>query len=168
MPYKSRGIYKEEGKVRDYNLFVIVAEGSKREVEYLMPFDIVDRIKVVNIPQTTEEKGSSPDHVQARMERYINDEGLSEADNDTLWCVIDVDQWPQANIETAIKNARTHDSNPSPMSYMPAVGGTKMYLLAESLMSNIGAPRWEKFLKELPHIDVVFDQNGVASIRVNK
>ena len=51
MPYKSRGIYKEEGKVRDYNLFVIVAEGSKREVEYLMPFDIVDRIKVVNIPQ---------------------------------------------------------------------------------------------------------------------
>ena len=28
MPYKSRGIYKEEGKVRDYNLFVIVAEGS--------------------------------------------------------------------------------------------------------------------------------------------
>ena len=60
MPYKSRGIYKEEGKVRDYNLFVIVAEGSKREVEYLMPFDIVDRIKVVNIPQTIEEKGSSP------------------------------------------------------------------------------------------------------------
>ena len=234
MPYKSRGIYKEEGKVRDYNLFVIVAEGSKREVEYLMPFDIVDRIKVVNIPQTTEEKGSSPDHVQARMERYINDEGLSEADNDTLWCVIDVDQWPQANInsladfckkhpctslivsnpcfeawllyhklddlsgidcsksqnlknalgaqnpggynyhayipliETAIKNARTHDSNPSPMSYMPAVGGTKMYLLAESLMSNIGAPRWEKFMKELPHIDVVFDENGLASIRVNK
>jgi hypothetical protein len=54
------------------------------------------------------------------------------------------------------------------MSYMPAVGGTKMYLLAESLMSNIGAPRWEKFLKELPHIDVVFDQNGVACIRVNK
>jgi hypothetical protein len=71
-------------------------------------------------------------------------------------------------IDTAIKNARTHDSNPSPMSYMPAVGGTKMYLLAESLMSNVGAPRWEKFLKELPHIDVVFDQNGVASIRVNK
>ena len=80
MPYKSRAIYKEEGKVRDYNLFVIVAEGSKREVEYLMPFDIVDRIKVLNIPQTTE----------------------------------------------------------------------------------------EKFLKELPHIDVVFDQNGVASIRINK
>ena len=103
MPYKSRAIYKEEGKVRDYNLFVIVAEGSKREVEYLMPFDIVDRIKVVK-----------------------------------------------------------------PMSYMPAVGGTKMYLLAESLMSNVGAPRWEKFLKELPHIDVVFDQNGVACIRVNK
>jgi hypothetical protein len=51
---------------------------------------------------------------------------------------------------------------------MPAVGGTKMYLLAESLMSNIGAPRWEKFMKELPHIDVVFDQNGVASIRVKK
>ncbi len=80
MPYKSRAIYKEEGKVRDYNLFVIVAEGSKREVEYLMPFDIVDRIKVLNIPP----------------------------------------------------------------------------------------PRWEKFLKELPHIDVVFDQNGVASIRINK
>lgn len=40
MPYKSRGIYKEEGKVRDYNLFVIVAEGSKREVEYLVPFDM--------------------------------------------------------------------------------------------------------------------------------
>ena len=85
MPYKSRGIYKEEGKVRDYNLFVIVAEGSKREVEYLVPFDIVDRIKVVNIPQTPEEKGSSPDHVQARMERYIQDEGLSESE-ECSWC----------------------------------------------------------------------------------
>ena len=51
---------------------------------------------------------------------------------------------------------------------MPPVGGTKMYLLAESLMSNIGATRWEKFLKELPHIDVVFDQDVKASIRVNK
>ena len=108
MPYKSRGIYKEEGKVRDYNLFVIVAEGSKREVEYLMPFDIVDRIKVVNIPQTTEDKGSSPDHVQARMERYINDEGLSEADNDTLWCVIDVDRWPQANINSLADFCKKH------------------------------------------------------------
>ena len=69
MPYKSRGIYKEEGKVRDYNLFVIVAEGSKREVEYLVPFDIVDRIKVVNIPQTPEEKGSSPSHKRSAWRR---------------------------------------------------------------------------------------------------
>ena len=122
MPYKSRGIYKEEGMVRDYNLFVIVAEGSKREVEYLMPFDIVDRIMVVNIPQTTEEKGSYPDHVQARMERYINDEGLSGIDcskSQNLKNALGALNPGGYNyhtyiplIDTAIKNARTHDSNP--------------------------------------------------------
>jgi len=234
MPYKSRGIYKEEEKVRDYRLFVIVAEGSKREVQYLLPFDLIDRIKVMNIPQSQDERGSSPDHVKARMEKYIRDNGLSEEDNDTLWCVIDVDKWPQTAInelaafckdhpctslivsnpcfevwllyhkledlgsidcsksqnlkakldqlnpggynyhtyipliETAIENAKSHDSNPTSNSYMPKVRETKMYLLAQSLMDCIGTNRWERFLKELPHIDVVFDEDDSARIRRKK
>jgi len=168
------------------------------------------------------------------MEKYIRENGLSPEDSDTLWCVIDVDKWPQAAIndlatfckdhlctslivsnpcfevwllyhklsdlggidcgksqnlktvlgqlspggynyhdyipliETAIKNAQSHDSNPAPNNYMPEVRETKMYLLAQSLMNCIGNNRRKKFLKELPHYDVVFGEDGSARVRRNK
>ena len=229
MPYRSRSFYKnEEQKVRDYNLFIIVTEGTKREVEYLFPFDIIDRIKVVYVPWTDEDRGSAPNRVLARMDKYIRNEGISTKDNDTLWCVIDVDQWEQESINalaayckkvesanliisnpcfevwllyhvlsdltgvdcsraqklkkklgdltpggydyhdyiplmpTAITNAKVHDKNPDSGSFMPDVGQTKMYLLAEHLMKCIGIKRWAKFKEDLRGIEVVFKPDGTV------
>jgi len=229
MQHKSkRKYYKDEGKKRDYNLFVIVTEGAKREVQYFLPFDIIDRIKVLAIHPNKDDEGSSPDHVLDRVKGYIGEYGLSELYGDSLWCVIDVDKWPIKNIEElaeycknrpatnltisnpcievwlllhkfadlsnfdcskpdnlknalgaippagynyhkyiplmpdAILNARNIDVEEG---YMPALGTTKVYLLAEALMKHITPAAWSKFLQQLPHIDVVFDDRGKAYIR---
>jgi len=232
MPYKKRSLYKQDGKVRDYNLFVIVTEGSKREVEYLAPFNIIDRIKVICLTQNEENRGSSPDRVQYRMEEYINEVGLSKKDGDSLWCIIDVDKWPVSAInsladycrsnecahiiisnpcfeiwllyhkfsnvsdchidvsnahvlkeflgrldpggynyhsyiplmEVATRNSKEQDTNISPNDYIPKVGGTKMYILAEEMLKSIGKRRWSKFIENIKHIDVILNEDGSIDI----
>lgn len=72
-----------------------------------MTFDGIDRIKVDIIEDEREHEndgkehrqGSSPSSVLARVKEYISQNQLSSEFGDSLWCVIDVDKWPMAQIE---------------------------------------------------------------------
>lgn len=102
--YKHRG-YKRETPVklvRDYKLFAIVCEGSKREHEYFTPFrymskkiavDIIDEIVSDDEALIINPSKSSPKWVLERAIRYIEKEGLSNEDE--LWFVMDVDRWQE-------------------------------------------------------------------------
>ena len=109
MGFKIRGYTRDvpQEKVRDYSLFAIACEGTDREPEYFKPFDGIDRIKVDIIePEPSEEDdgqpkraGSSPSQVLKRVKEYVEKYQLSAEGGDSLWCVIDVDRWPQEHIE---------------------------------------------------------------------
>ncbi len=86
--------------MRDYSLFAIATEGTVTEPDYFRPFDGINRVKVDIIEDETEGNGSSsPRNVLKRVKDYIEQHQLSAEDGDSLWCVIDVDRWPQEQIE---------------------------------------------------------------------
>jgi hypothetical protein len=100
--FKVRGYTREvtQEKVRDYSLFAIATEGTVTEPDYFRPFDGINRVKVDIIEDETEGNGSSsPRNVLKRVKDYIEQHQLSAEDGDSLWCVIDVDRWPQEQIE---------------------------------------------------------------------
>ena len=109
MGFKVRGYTREvpQEKVRDYSLFAIATEGTKREPDYFRLFDGIDRIKVDIIePETSDDedasekrKASSPSKVLEKVKAYITENQLSADDGDSLWCVIDVDRWPQEQMD---------------------------------------------------------------------
>ncbi len=109
MGFKIRGYTRDipQNKVRDYSLFAIATEGTEREPDYFKLFDGIDRIKVDIIePEVSDEengqekrKASSPSKVLEKVKAYIAENQLSADDGDSLWCVIDVDRWPQEQIE---------------------------------------------------------------------
>jgi hypothetical protein len=106
MGFKVRGYIREitQEKVRDYSLFAIATEGTVTEPDYFRPFNGIDRIKVDIIEPVEEEglekkEGSSPSRVLEKVEAYIKENQLCAEDGDSLWCVIDVDRWPQEQIE---------------------------------------------------------------------
>lgn len=107
MGFKIRGYTRDvpQEKVRDYSLFAIATEGTVREPEYFLPFDGIERIKVDIIePEPLEDGelasgGSSPSQVLKRVLEYIGRYQLMKENGDSLWCVIDVDRWPQEQIE---------------------------------------------------------------------
>jgi len=102
MGFKVRGYTREvtQDKVRDYSLFAIACEGTVTEPGYFRPFDGINRIKVDIIEDETDGNGnSSPRNVLKRVIDYIDEHQLSAEDGDSLWCVIDVDRWPQEQIE---------------------------------------------------------------------
>ncbi len=104
---KKRGYNREipTELVRDYKLFAIVCEGSKREPEYFKILrhlskkiavdvieDIVSDDEVLNINPTK----SAPKWVLDRAVRYIEKEGLNI--DDDLWFVMDVDRWSEQQL----------------------------------------------------------------------
>ena len=109
MGFKVRGYTREvpQEKVRDYSLFAIATEGTEREPDYFRLFDGIDRIKVDIIePETQDDeessekrKASSPSKVLEKVKAYISKNQLSAENGDSLWCVIDIDRWPQDQIE---------------------------------------------------------------------
>ena len=104
MGFKVRGYTREvtQDKVRDYRLFAIATEGSVTEPGYFRPFDGINRVKVDIIQDEGDDEnggGSSPRKVLERVQAYIEEHQLSAEDGDSLWCVIDVDRWPQEQIE---------------------------------------------------------------------
>ena len=109
MGFKVRGYTRNvpQEKVRDYSLFAIATEGTEREPDYFRLFDGIDHIKVDIIePELLDEeneqekrRASSPSKVLEKVKAYIAENQLSAEDGDSLWCVIDVDRWPQEQIK---------------------------------------------------------------------
>ena len=79
---------------RDYRLFAIACEGSKREKEYFQQLEgISSRVVVEYIEDQEYEKDppSSPQHVLRRAIEYAESNALN--DEDSVWLVMDVDRW---------------------------------------------------------------------------
>lgn len=105
--HKTRG-YKRETPtelVRDYKLFAIVCEGSKREPSYFNVFrylsskiavDVIEEIVSDEEIRAVQSKKSSPKWLLDRALIYIEKEGLN--DEDDLWFVMDVDKWPEEQL----------------------------------------------------------------------
>lgn len=105
--HKKRG-YKRETPVelvRDYKLFAIVCEGSKREPEYFrvlrylskkIAVDIIEDIVSEEEAITINPNKSAPKWVLDRAVKYIEKEGLSTEDD--LWFVMDIDRWSEAQL----------------------------------------------------------------------
>ncbi|SCY98319.1 RloB family protein [Flavobacterium caeni] len=105
--HKKRG-YKRETPielVRDYKLFAIACEGSKREPEYFkilrylskkIAVDVIEDIVSEEEAISINPNKSAPKWVLDRAVRYIEKEGLN--DDDDLWFVMDIDRWSEAQI----------------------------------------------------------------------
>ena len=79
---------------RDYRLFAIACEGSKREKEYFQQLEgISSRVLVEYIEDQEYEMDppSSPHHVLRRAIQYVESNALN--DEDSIWLVMDVDRW---------------------------------------------------------------------------
>lgn len=99
---KKRG-YSREVPVellKDYKLFAIACEGSKREPQYFNVFKYLSPRLTVDVVETvitdedmaaTHQEKSAPKWVMDRAVKYIEKEGLSAEDD--LWFVLDKDRW---------------------------------------------------------------------------
>ncbi len=117
MGHKLRG-YSREIPVeleRDYKLFAIACEGSRREPEYFKVFQHISRkIKVDLIEdvvsdaemQVKHQQKSAPQWVLDRAVKYIDKEGL--LDEDDLWFVMDIDRWTEEQIRTIAHYCETY------------------------------------------------------------
>ena len=87
-------IIPEDELKRDYRLFAIACEGSKRERKYFEMFEgissrvIVEYIKDEEYP---DDPPSAPNHVLRRAQEYVASNDLNE--EDSIWLVMDVDKW---------------------------------------------------------------------------
>lgn len=104
---KKRGYQREIpiDLVRDYKLFAIACEGSKREPEYFKKFrhisnkiavDVIEDIVSDEEALTINANKSAPKWVLDRAMRYIEKEGLHE--DDDLWFVMDIDRWSEQQL----------------------------------------------------------------------
>lgn len=104
---KKRG-YKREVPVelvRDYKLFAIVCEGSKREPEYFkilrhiskkVAVDVIEDIVSEEEALSINPNKSAPKWVLDRAVRYVEKEGLNS--DDDLWFVMDIDRWTEQQL----------------------------------------------------------------------
>lgn len=79
---------------RDYRLFAIACEGSKREKEYFRQLEGISRRVVVECIEDEQYKAdppSSPSHVLRRALEYVEKYDLDQ--DDSIWLVMDVDKW---------------------------------------------------------------------------
>lgn len=84
-----------EGELkRDYRLFAIACEGSKREKDYFKMFEGISSRVIVEYIEDEEypdDPPSAPNHVLRRAQDYVESNYLNE--EDSIWLVMDVDKW---------------------------------------------------------------------------
>lgn len=97
MGRRKRGYVREipsDELKKDYRLFAIACEGSKREKEYFQQLEGISRRVIVEYINDEDYKGvppSSPEHVLRRAKEYAERANLN--DEDSVWLVMDVDKW---------------------------------------------------------------------------
>tara|TARA_R110002050_G_C8923995_1_gene511582 strand:- start:81 stop:722 length:642 start_codon:yes stop_codon:yes gene_type:complete len=89
--------YEKPTPFRDSTLFIIICEGSVREIEYFEFFDRLSRRIKVHA-YSPEENKSAPNHVLKAADFYLskyNDDPLNDnfdSDKDEFWLVMDTDR----------------------------------------------------------------------------
>lgn len=109
MGYKKRGYDRDTPNelLRDYKLFAIACEGSKREPDYFNVFQYISKKIKVDLIQDyvsdeelleIHDNRSAPKWVLDKAMKYIEKNDLK--DEDDLWFVIDKDRWSEEQIRT--------------------------------------------------------------------
>ncbi len=111
MGRKKRGYVREipeDELKRDYRLFAIACEGSKREKEYFRQLEGISRRVIVEYIEDEEyetDPPSSPSHVLRRAVEYVEKANLN--DEDSIWLVMDVDKWGNKVLSTVYEECRS-------------------------------------------------------------
>lgn len=158
---------------RDYRLFAIACEGSKREKEYFRQLEGISRrvvVEYINDEEYEDNPPSSPDHVLRRAREYADKTNLNE--EDSIWllyhttdhldhlstktsrdCKTSLDaRTPEGYnperyivlIREATANAKAADKSTG---WFPEHNHTKMYVLVESLMKFVSPKEFDAFIE---------------------
>jgi RloB-like protein len=88
--------------IRDAQLFIIATEGAKTEKSYFEIFRN-SRIKI-EVLATGAKNDSAPHHVIERLNEFSEKYDFGE--KDSLWLVLDVDNWGNKNLSTVCRQAK--------------------------------------------------------------
>lgn len=94
---------------RDYRLFAIACEGSKREKEYFQQLEGISHrvvVEYIEDEQYAVDPPSSPSHVLRRALEYVDSNVLT--DEDSVWLVIDVDKWGNKVLNEVHEECQKH------------------------------------------------------------
>ena len=123
MGFKAKGYDRDVStKERDCSLFAIACEGAETEPNYFKYFEYFKRIKVDIItheesPDTydtetyNKNNKSAPKYVLQKAQDYLEKYGLDLSNKDSLWLVIDVDQWEKSSIQEVYEKAKSQNIN---------------------------------------------------------
>ena len=89
---KKRPIQRSEDRTRDASLVVIASEDRFAVKQY---FEMFHSTRIQFHVLETDHGQSSPEHVMARLEQYLNE--YSVGDGDQFWLVCDTDHWIESN-----------------------------------------------------------------------
>jgi hypothetical protein len=85
---KKRPIQRSEERTRDATLVVIASEDQFAVKQY---FDLFHSTRIQFHVLETEHGKSSPEHVMARLEKYLDEYSVGAGDQ--FWLVLDTDHW---------------------------------------------------------------------------
>ena len=102
---KKRPIQRSEERTRDATLVVIASEDRFAVKQY---FDLFHSTRIQFHVLETEDGKSSPEHVMARLERYLDEYSVGVGDQ--FWLVLDTDHWIEGshlqNLVEVVKRCR--------------------------------------------------------------
>ncbi len=100
--YINNRTFQKPEPFRDALLFIVICEGSKREIDYFEFFD--KRSKKIKVkPIANPQNKSAPYHLISTASEIIED--YNEGDYE-LWFVFDVDDWTTENLNEVIRECR--------------------------------------------------------------
>lgn len=103
--------YKRGSAHKDACKFMIICEGSVREVEYFEQFLIKASQRIILIVESPEGHRSSPAWVQDCAAYHEEKEKLDWNRGDELWLVMDVDRWEQEQLIAIGKLCQEYSGN---------------------------------------------------------
>jgi hypothetical protein len=102
---KKRPIQRSEERTRDATLVVIASEDRFAVKQY---FDLFHSTRIQFHVLETEDGKSSPEHVMARLEKYLDEYSVGAGDQ--FWLVLDTDHWIEGshlpNLVEVVKRCR--------------------------------------------------------------
>lgn len=105
---RPRPLKRQASEFRDCRLIVIATEGKEREPRYLEALRGRNHRVHIKI-LATEDDGSSPKSVLARLKKFKKEYQIGS--EDSLWLVLDFDRWPIADLSRVSSEAKSSGFN---------------------------------------------------------